>query len=387
MRIINFIVTELRVLFSSKATLAWFFLLPLIFSLFFGLLFEDSSQKAQVALGVVNSDEGFLSHRLIEALSSEGFSIEELSHDSFEEAEEVPRALFIPADFTDRAISGERVKVLLKKHEDANVKASKAAEANIFKAIIRVIGNLSLMELEGAVTESTSVEEAYDSTVPKEPRVGLDIELAGRHRILPSGFNSSVPGNVVMFVLLCVLIYSVQLLIAEKKGGLLHRISVGPVTAWQIIAGKLCSRAMAGVIQIIFLFTASAILFDVYFGSSWAGLLSLMAAYVLCVAGLALLVGAVVDSPEFASGLSVLLSLVMAALGGCWWPLEIVPSPVHELAFIFPTGWAMDGLHKVMAFGYGFRAVITNVLILLGMFILFSSFAVRLMKKELTTAR
>jgi len=44
----------------------------------------------------------------------------------------------------------------------------------------------------------------------------------------------------------------------------------------------------------------------------------------------------------------------MAALGGCWWPLEIVPDFVKRLAHLVPTGWAMDALHQLITFGGGF---------------------------------
>ena len=37
----------------------------------------------------------------------------------------------------------------------------------------------------------------------------------------------------------------------------------------------------------------------------------------------------------------------MAALGGCWWPLEIGPDFMRTLAHCFPTGWAMDALHNL----------------------------------------
>ncbi|MFQ6104222.1 MAG: ABC transporter permease [Candidatus Glassbacteria bacterium] len=375
---------ELRVLSRSRASLVWFFLMPLLFSLFFGIAFSESDQRPRVALGIVNEDEGFLSRRLTDELKSEGFTVNELSAGDFEADESMPRALFIPKRFTERVLDGETVKITLKKREDANVKASKAAEANIFKAIIRILGNLSLMELEETADSTATMEAAYDRAVPGEPRVELVVEIAGRYEKIPSGFNHTVPGNVVMFVLMCVLIYGIHLLIAERKSGLLLRISVGPVSTAQILSSRLLSRAMAGVIQVVVLFAAAKFLFGVYFGSSWAGLLLLMASYVMCVAGLSMLVGAIVDTPEYASGLSVLLTLVMSSLGGCWWPLEVVPSPVRELAFVFPTGWAMDGLHKVMAFGYGLRAVVPNALVLGGMFVLFTAASIRLMRKMMT---
>jgi ABC-2 type transport system permease protein len=387
----NLVLTELRVLSRYKATVAWFFLMPLVFAVFFGLAFRGSRERPKISLGVANKDAGFLSRRLAGELATEGFDITEApvagSPADTSSVNPPVRTLTIPEGFTERVLAGEKTALLLVKKEDANVEASQAAEVNIVRAIIRVIGNLCLMEFGPSGAPGQSVEEAYDLAVPREPRVTLQIEEAGQLEKIPSGFAQTVPANVVMFVMMCVLIYGVHLLVTEKKSGLLTRISAGPVTATQIVAARLGSRALAGVIQVVILFAVSKLLFGISFGTSFAGLSLLMASYILCVAGLSLLLGSLIRSPEQASGFSVLLTLVMSALGGCWWPLEIVPSPVREFAFAFPTGWAMDGLHKVMAFGYGARAVIPNAAVLLLMFVVFFSLATRFMKRSLTPSR
>lgn len=384
----NLILTELRILSRYRATVAWFFLMPIVFALFFGLAFGGSRERPKVSLGLVNRDAGFLGRRLAGELASEGFAITDMAGaDTAAGAPgraSPPRSLTIPEGLTERVLAGERVSLVLAKREDANVEASRAAEVNIYRAIIRVIGNLCLMEQAESEASARTTEEAYDLAVPREPRITVTLEEAGRLEEIPSGFAQSVPANVVMFVMMCVLIYGVHLLVTEKKSGLLHRISAGPITATRIVAARLASRAAAGVIQVVILFAVAGIFFGISLGTSIAGLLLLMSSYVLCVAGLSLLLGSLIRSPEQASGFSVLITLIMSSLGGCWWPLEIVPSPVRELAFAFPTGWAMDGLHKLMAFGYGTASVIPNAAVLLLMFALFFALAARFMKRALT---
>jgi ABC-type multidrug transport system permease subunit len=58
--------------------------------------------------------------------------------------------------------------------------------------------------------------------------------------------------------------------------------------------------------------------------------------------------------------------MAMAALGGCWWPLEIVPSWMRKIAFALPTGWAYDALNRVMALDSGLPGVTTHLVVLLG---------------------
>jgi ABC-type multidrug transport system permease subunit len=47
----------------------------------------------------------------------------------------------------------------------------------------------------------------------------------------------------------------------------------------------------------------------------------------------------------------ILTTMVLAALGGCWWPIEITPDWMQTLARLLPTGWAMDAMHKLINFG------------------------------------
>jgi ABC-2 type transport system permease protein len=47
----------------------------------------------------------------------------------------------------------------------------------------------------------------------------------------------------------------------------------------------------------------------------------------------------------------VVTALVLAPLGGCWWPLFITPHWIQFLARLTPHGWANLGFEKLMVFG------------------------------------
>ena len=52
---------------------------------------------------------------------------------------------------------------------------------------------------------------------------------------------------------------------------------------------------------------------------------------------------------------------ILAALGGCWWPIEITPAWMQKLALALPTGWAMSALHKLVSFGDAPASVLPHV--------------------------
>ena len=47
----------------------------------------------------------------------------------------------------------------------------------------------------------------------------------------------------------------------------------------------------------------------------------------------------------------MLVANVLAALGGCWWPIDVSPEWMQTLAGLLPTGWVVGGLHELGSFG------------------------------------
>jgi len=64
--------------------------------------------------------------------------------------------------------------------------------------------------------------------------------------------------------------------------------------------------------------------------------------------------------------MAVITSLVLAPLGGCWWPLFITPQWMQFVAKLTPHGWATTGFNKLMVFGADFSAVVPEMLALAG---------------------
>ena len=59
-------------------------------------------------------------------------------------------------------------------------------------------------------------------------------------------------------------------------------------------------------------------------------------------------------------------SLVLAPIGGCWWPLFITPEWMQALAKFTPHGWANAGFNKLMLFGAEFGDVTQEMIALAG---------------------
>ena len=118
--------------------------------------------------------------------------------------------------------------------------------------------------------------------------------------------------------------------------------------------------------QIVLLVLAGRFLFGVSWGSSPLGLALVLLSYASAIAGLSVLLGALVANEAQASSVGWIGAMVMAALGGCWWPSEVMPRWIWNAAHMFPTAWAMDAFHALISFGRGLEAVLLPSLVLFG---------------------
>jgi len=76
--------------------------------------------------------------------------------------------------------------------------------------------------------------------------------------------------------------------------------------------------------------------------------------------------GTLVRSEAQANNMSILMGMVMALLGGCWYPLELFPQGVQMAVRILPTTWAMQGMIDLILRGKGAVEILPQAGVLLG---------------------
>jgi ABC-2 type transport system permease protein len=61
-----------------------------------------------------------------------------------------------------------------------------------------------------------------------------------------------------------------------------------------------------------------------------------------------------------------MLGMVMALMGGCWYPLELFPASVQHAVKALPTTWAMQGLLDLVLRARPWTAILPEAGVLLG---------------------
>jgi ABC-2 type transport system permease protein len=198
--------------------------------------------------------------------------------------------------------------------------------------------------------------------------VTLDARYAGR-RPVPVGFNHSLPTTLVMYLLLNLLIFGGTRTAAEREAGVLRRISIHPVGRAQLVFGKILGLVLLSFVPILVLLTLGQFAFKVNIAANVGWILLTLLLFSWVAASFGLLVGFVVKAQEKIVALCLFIALPMAALGGCWWPLEVVQPWLRACAHAVPVAWALDALHQFISFGGGIEAaaVPLGVLVLFGL--------------------
>lgn len=392
---------DLRLHLSEKSAVFFLALMPLGFVFFFSMINSGGgdARSVRVALPVVDEDQDFLSMALIEQLRGESFQVDVYTPAEADTVDFNTRFVTIPEGFTQTVLEGGEAELLLTRRAGSDLQFDLAAEVRLHQAQVRFLGNLVRWAGAGdslaADVEEPVVLERLDpaekgrflALVSEPSHVDVEVSHAGRGRPVPTGMGQSIPGVMVMFVVMTVLIGGSQAITAEKMGGTLRRLATAPLRPSQILLGKTLGLTLLGLAQAAILLVMTEALvrlnlieLDFLWSSHWLGLLPLLVAYCMCVGTLGLLLSGLFRTTQQAEGLAWLVGMALSGIGGAWWPLEIMPRGMRLVGDFLPTAWAMKGLHGLITFGLGPQAILLPVLVLLLMAAVFWGLGSRTLK-------
>jgi len=399
-KILNLAWNDIKIEFSSRSTLIFFFVLPLVFTAILGSSFGgngDPNADNRWLVPVVDLDQTELSAEMIAELEKSEVVRPE-SHDRA--AAEGLLAdgaaaviLIIPAGFEEETLSGAPVELeLVKSPNDSNVLA-------IEQAIYTAAG-----KIDGVVMAALSAVEAVERVQPfadqaaRQTYFDQSLVMAREMMATPiarsqltqapqaartnfSAFELSSAGQLVTWTLITLLGAS-EVFVNERIGGTLRRLLSTPSKKAILLSGKISGRFGMGLLQMAVLIVAGALVFGVDWGNSPLALAMVVVAFGLAAVALGVMLGAFARTRSQASNLTVMFSMMMAALGGAWWQLEVTPPLYQKIVQILPSTWAMKGFNEVIVRGSGPAEVLPITIVLLGFAALFFVIGVRRLRFE-----
>lgn len=350
---------DIRYMLRARETILWVFVMPIVFFYFIGTITggygRGPAPREKLALKT-QGDGGFLLGHLVHRLDERGYQVVQTESDSLFARHS--RRLTVPAGFTDSLLAGRPVTLHF-----ARIQGGMGFDYDTIR-IQRAVYTLLADVIVLGETGDGATEETLEQLTAMPRALRLVVAPAGKRKTVPSGFQQAVPGIMVMFTLLVMTTSGAILLVLERRQGLLKRLASTPIDRLAIALGKWSGKLALGIVQIAFAMVAGTILFKMEWGSNFPMVAVVMFAYGGLMASLGLLLGNLARNEGQAAAIGVISANVLAALGGCWWPIEVTPQWMQRLQLFLPTGWAMDALHKLVSFDAPPTAVLPHTVVL-----------------------
>ena len=373
---------NLRRLTRDKTGAFFVFVFPFLIILALGAAFGSGFTPQ---LGVVSTGSGPLGQDLRDRLAAtDGLKVH-----SFTDVETMRTAiergqleggLEIPTGYDERVRAGATVPL------DYVARPTGAQELEATVAAVVDEQGVVIRAARFAVSEGTagSFDEALArarAVAAAMARVEVATRTAGGDSAIGS-FASGAAAELVLFMFLTSLSAS-AMLIETRRLGVTRRMLASPTEVRTILVGETLGRFAIALVQGLLIVAGTVLLFRVDWGNPFTtGLVVLL--FALAATGAAMVMGSVLKNASQAGAMGVFLGLVLAAIGGCMVPLEIVPPVMYRIAHLFPHAWAIEALNASIATGAAPAEVSTELWVLAAYAIGLLAIASVLLRRSIT---
>ncbi len=371
--------------FTSPLEWLFFLILPVVFTF---ILSGGTSQVAdsRVELFVVDEAQTPLSTSLFAELekSTSVKPVLKARDDAISDfdSRKVSAVLILPAGFDMTALQSGSAEVELRQ-QPSNTDAL-IAQQGIQTALNRVssavdIASASLNQAEeispfsNASERMTYFNKALSAAQAKmESAPQRVIEITG---VTPDPINydpkaNSSIGQMITWVFIP-LIGLCAMFAMERQTGTLRRILITPTSKALFIGGTVFGQVVTALLQMAILILFGIYVMKINWGNSPLAVVMIIVSAALAAGALGTMLGTFVKTESQGNGISIMVGMVMAMMGGCWYPIELFPQVIRTAAKIFPTTWAMQGMLDIVTRGQGPSGVWLETLVLLGFALVF----------------
>ena len=356
---------DTRIFFRDRAALTFAFLLPFVFVIGFTLALRGAGpENAALHFTITTQETAGISVQAVETIvaaadgqaTAMGYEAALAAVD----AGEIDGFVSFTPDFTRRLMSGQTatLEVTVGDLAPADEAALRGFAREIAVRFSEARATLNAVIALGAPQDAAAVMEELLSDT-SGPAVGIRVEQVGD--IEPfNASNFTLPGYLTMFVFFTAAM-GAEALARERQTHTLERLMANGARRESLILGKFLAGAIIGVTQVAVMWIVGSLAFNIDLGASPVAVILLSLLMVVASAAFGVLLASFVGNVRTASAAGVLTSLVLAPIGGSWWPLFITPPFMQSLARLTPHGWANGGLNKLMLFGAGFADVLPEM--------------------------
>jgi ABC-2 type transport system permease protein len=358
---------ETKQLVRDPSTILIAFVLPLILLFLFGYGVSLDASRTRIGLALESSTPA--ARDLGASFRASPYFEVRVGRDRREFTDDLVAGrirgiVVVPADFGSERLrrgSAPQVQVL--------VDASEANTASFVQNYARgVVANWQL---------STSAQSTRaQPLITVEPRFWLNPELTSRFFL--------VPGSIAIIMTLIGTLLTALVVAREWERGTMEAMMATPVTAIELLAGKLLPYFVLGLGSMVMCTTIAVLLFGVPFRGSVLALFSLSTAFLAPSLGQGLLISAATKNQFVASQVALLTGFLPGfLLSGFLFEIDSMPLPIRLLTRIVPSRYFVPSLQTVFLVGDVWPQFVRDIAVMSSMGVFFFILAARSTQKRL----
>jgi ABC-2 type transport system permease protein len=385
-RILDITVKDLHQIIRNRMTFLFLLIMPIAFTLVFGVAFGGpvKATDSRLPVGYLDLDSSALSADLKSLLvTSTVIRLDETTGRTEADLKglvgsgKLAAAVVIPAGYNQSLRDGSPLKLGF--YADQSQSSTATIESELLVVSNRLASAVRTAIITVKITnDPASFDPALSAALsawqnpPIQVTVTSGVSSKSQDQNAMSMANSS-PGMMLQFAI-AGLLTAATVIVNERKTRSLQRLLTTATSRFQILFGHYLAIFTMIFIQFLILILFGQLLHVDYLRLPFATLLVAVVTAV-CIAALGLLIGVMAKSEEQAVIFSLIPMFVLSGLGGAWVPLEFTGSTFQAIGHVSPVAWAMDGFKNIVARGLGINSVLLPAAALLGYALLFFGLA------------
>jgi ABC-2 type transport system permease protein len=191
-----------------------------------------------------------------------------------------------------------------------------------------------------------------------------------------------LPGIIVMALMIACMTNNAIQMTDEREKGIYRRLSLTPLKRQDLLIGNVFVRYLIVLVSTILLIGIGVGVFKADFGGDYVlfWLVLTFGALIFVAVGFVLI--SVVKNTNSALTLGMTVLFIFMFLGGCFWPLDIMPGFLRPLCEALPTLRLNTALRMIATQGAGVSVIWQDLLVMLAWLVGCSLLAVRFFRWE-----
>jgi ABC-2 type transport system permease protein len=207
--------------------------------------------------------------------------------------------------------------------------------------------------------------------------------------IKPDAGQHNVPAWTLFAIFFIIVPLSINI-VKEKSQGTMIRLITNPVPYYVFILGKTISYLFISLIQFYLMLAVGVYLFPLMgipafeIDNNFLKLSVLAIFSGLAAIGTGIAVGTIATTQEQSAPFGATFVVILAAIGGVWVPVFIMPKVMQVISKISPMNWALNGFYDVLLRNGSWIDIMPEIILLFLFFGLTIAIAIIYDKKKRT---